>query len=68
MTQMSALKRGKRLQRKMPTSHGSGIKNLAADAGLLQLEQRLIKCAKTAKPRRNCEFVPKWTPIASQCE
>jgi hypothetical protein len=33
-------------------SRGSGFKTPAASAGLLRVEQRLIKSAKTAKPRK----------------
>jgi hypothetical protein len=45
------IKPGKPLQRKAPISRGSGFKTPAA-AGLLRVEQRLIKSAKTAKPRK----------------
>jgi hypothetical protein len=46
------LKQGRPLARKTPMSRGSGFKTPGAGAGLLRVEQRLIKSAKTAKPRK----------------
>jgi hypothetical protein len=58
------LKQGKPLARKTPMSRGSGFKTPAAGAGLLRVEQRLIKSAKTAKPRKLLKKSrPKSTPI-----
>jgi hypothetical protein len=45
-------------------SRGSGFKTPAAGAGLLRVEQRLIKSAKTARPRKPLKKSrPKSTPI-----
>jgi hypothetical protein len=70
MMRTSALKQGKPLRpgkplaRKTPMSRGSGFKAPAAGAGLLRVEQRLIKSAKTAKPRKPLKTSsPKMTPI-----
>jgi hypothetical protein len=58
------LKPGGPLQRKTAMSRGSGFKTPAAGAGLLRVEQRLIKSAKTAKPRKPLKSKrPKMTPI-----
>lgn len=58
------LKQGEPLQRKTPMSRGSGFKTPATGAGLLRVEQRLIKSAMTAKTRKPLKKSrPKSTPI-----
>jgi hypothetical protein len=65
MLSRSTLKPGKGFKpRATPMSRGSGFKTPAAGAGLLRVEQRLIKSAKTAKPRKPLKKSrPKSTPI-----